>query len=191
MKSTSVGPALTRPVGKAGDAHDPRSGLNRHVHRQIVAVRPADAKARAGGVDQPWVDLMQPAPADAELVHRAGREILEQHIGALDHAEQQLAAARVLQIQRNRVLILVEHGEGQARTLARLGAAPPGLAARRLDLDDERACLREQQAGIGTLKDLAEIDHGHIRQRPPLNHRFFAPHRIGNFNRGSPARESC
>src|SRR4029077_16011664 len=60
-----------RAVGKTGDTHDPRGGLDRHVHRQIIAVGTADAKPGARGIDQPRVDLVQPAPADAEIVHRA------------------------------------------------------------------------------------------------------------------------
>ena len=84
MKSTRVGPALTGgPSGESGHAHDPGGGLDRHVHRQIVAIGPADAEAGARRIDQPRVDLAHPAPANAETVHRAGREIFEQYIGAL------------------------------------------------------------------------------------------------------------
>ena len=155
-----------RPVGKAGYAHDARGGLDRHVHRQIVAVGPADAEPGTGGVDQPRVYLPQPAPADAETVHRAGREIFEQDIGALDHAEKQFAAALVLEVQRDRVLVLIQHRKRQGRALARLGAPPPRLTVQRLDLDDEGARLRQQEAGIGALKDLAEIDYRHVGERP-------------------------
>jgi hypothetical protein len=42
------------------------------------------------------------------------------------------------------VLVLVQHRKGEGGALARLGAAAPGLAVQRLDLDDERAGLREQ-----------------------------------------------
>jgi hypothetical protein len=133
-----------RPVGKAGHAHDPRGRLNRHVHRQIVPVWPADAEPGPGRIDQARVDFAQPAPTDAETVHRAGREIFEQYIGALDHAEQQFAAARVLEVQCDRVLVLVQHRKGEGGALARLGAPAPRLAVQRLDLDHERAGLREQ-----------------------------------------------
>ena len=150
-------------VGKTGDTHDPRGRLDRHVHRQIIAVGPADAEPGARGIDQPGVDLVQPMPADAEIVHRAWREILEQHVGALDHRLQQGPAVLVLEVQRDRMLVLVQHREGQGGTLAGLGAPPSGLAARRLDLDHERAGLRHQKARIGALEDLAEIEHGHIR----------------------------
>jgi hypothetical protein len=82
----------------------------------------------------------------------------------------------VLQIQGDRVLVLVQHREGQGGAFARLGAPPSRLAARRFDLDHEGARLRQQKAGIGPLKDLAEIEHGHIRQRRVarrLHHRLF------------------
>ncbi len=195
MKSTRVGPALTGgPSGKAGDAHDPRGRLDRHVHRQIVAVGAAEPEAGARGVDQPRVDLVQPAPADAEAVHRAGREIFEQHVGALDHAEQQFATARLLQIEGHRVLVLVQHRERQGGALAGIGAAAAGLAARRLDLDHKGAGLGHQQGRIGALKDLAEIDDRDPRQRhvrPRLNHCCFAPRHRGNFSRIHPPREAC
>ena len=43
------------------------------------------------------------------------------------------------------------------------GAPTPRLTMQWLDLDDKGARFGEQQARIGTLEDLAEIDHGHIR----------------------------
>jgi len=119
---------------------------------------------------------MQSAPADAEIVHRPRREVFQQYIGPLCHPKEQLAAALVLQVQGDRVLVLVQHRKRQGGALARLGSAPPRLAARRLDLDDKGPCLRQQKARIRPLKDLAEIEHGHIRQRrigPRLHHRLF------------------
>jgi len=71
-----------------------------------------------------------------------GEKFFEQHIGALGHAKEQLAAALMLQIQRYRVLVLVEHCEGQRRALPGLGAPPPRLAVTRLDFDHEGARFR-------------------------------------------------
>jgi hypothetical protein len=164
MKSTRGRAGLDRrPVREPGHAHDPRGGLDRHIHRKVVTIGPADAEAGARGIDQLRVDLAQSAPPNAEIVHRAGREILEQHIGALDHLAEQCAAALVLEVQGDGVLVLVQHREGQGRALARRGAPAPGLTVQRLDLDDKRAGLCQQQARIGALKDLTEIDHGHVR----------------------------
>jgi hypothetical protein len=164
MKSTRVGPALTGgPVREAGHAHDPRGGLDRHVHREVVTIGPTDAETGARGINELRVDLAQPAPADPEAVHRAGREILEQNVGSLDHLAKQFAAALVFEVQGDRVLVLVQHREGQGRALTRSGAPAPGLAVQRLDLDNEGTRLGQQQAGIGALKDLPEVDHGHVR----------------------------
>jgi len=63
----------------------------------------------------------------------------------------------------------------QRGALALLGATAARLAARLLDLDHKGAGFREQKARIGPLKDLAEIEHGNIRQRrigPQLHHRL-------------------
>jgi hypothetical protein len=176
MKSTRVGPALTGgPSGKPGDAHDPRGRLDRHVHCEIVPVGAADAETGARAIDQARVERVQPGPANAEIVHRPGRKVFEQYVGVLGHPFEQSSAALVFQVQGDRVLVLVQHGKGQGRALTRLGAPTSRLAARRLDLDHEGAGFREQKARIGPLKDLAEIEHSHIRQRrigPRLHHRL-------------------
>src|SRR5271169_3535660 len=82
-----------RPVRKAGRRDQSRDRLDRQIHRQIVAVRPGQSVTRARGVDEAWVDRVQYLPADAETVHDPGREVLQQHVTALDHPEQQRTAA--------------------------------------------------------------------------------------------------
>lgn len=81
-----------RPVRKAGRRDQSRHRLDRQIHRQIVAVGSREAVARTRGVDEARIDLVQYLPADAEPVHDPGCEILQQHVGALDHPEQQRAA---------------------------------------------------------------------------------------------------
>ena len=76
-----------RLIRQPGDADQPAHRLDRQIHRQIVAVGTAEPVARAGGVDQPRVDLTQHAPADAEPLHDARRKVLQQHVALLGHAE--------------------------------------------------------------------------------------------------------
>ena len=166
MKSTSVTPALTGgAIRIAGHAHDPGRRLDGQVHRQRVAVRSGDAEAGAGGVDQSRVDLTNDVPADAETIHGAGREIFQQHVGPPDQLEQQLAAFRGFQVQRDRPLVGVQHGERQGDGHARRRAMTQRLAVRRFDLDDVGARLRQQEAGIGPLEDLPEIQHRDVAER--------------------------
>ena len=98
-------------IGKAGRADQAGDRLDRQIHCQIVAIRPAEAITRAGGIHETRIDLAQLRPADAEPVHCPGREILEQHIGAPGHLEQHGPAAFVLQIQRDAAFVEIEKRE--------------------------------------------------------------------------------
>ena len=167
MKSTTAGPALTGgPVRKAGRRDQPRDRLDRQIHRQIVAIRPRKAVTRARGVDETRVDPVQYLPADAEPVHDPGREILQQHVAALDHSEQQRAAALVLQVEGDRALVGVQHRDRKGRALARRRPPAQRLALRRLDLDHVGPGLGHQQGRVWPLIDLAEIEHDDAGERP-------------------------
>src|SRR5581483_2752348 len=78
---------------------------------------------------------------------------------------QQLAAARMLQVQGHRPLVLVQHRERQGGVPLRQGAPAQRLALGRLDLDDVGAGLGHQQGRVRALKDLAEIDDGNPGKR--------------------------
>ena len=69
-----------RRILKSSNAHDAGHGLNGDVHAQVVPVRTDGAVAGAGGIDQLRIVLTQGRCADAVAVHRAGREVLQNHI---------------------------------------------------------------------------------------------------------------
>ena len=52
------------------------------------------AEARGGGIDQPGIALVQRVPAIAELFHRAGPEILDQGVGLVQQALEDVAVGR-------------------------------------------------------------------------------------------------
>jgi hypothetical protein len=167
MKSTTAGPALTGgPSGKPVAAISPETRLDRQIHRQIVAIRPSQAVTRARGVDEARIYPVQYLPADAETVHDPGREILQQDVAALDHAEQQRAAALMLQVQSDRALVGVQHRDRKGRALARRRPPTQRLALRRLDLDHVGPRLGHQQGRVRALIHLAEIEHGDAGERP-------------------------
>ena len=123
----------------------------------IVAIEALLPVAGALRIDEARIDLVHRLDAEAEPLHDAGREILHQHVGALDHLDQQVAPLRVLQVERDRALVGVEHRERQRRAADHATPAQV-LAALRLDLDDVGAGLRHQEGRIGSVVDLREID---------------------------------
>ena len=143
-------------VGKAGDVHDAGHRLHGEVHRRIVAIEALLAVAGALRIDEARVDLVHRLDAEAEPLRHAGREVLHQHVGALDHLDQQVAPLRVLQVERDRALVGVEHRERKRRA-ADHAAPAQMLAALRLDLDHVGAGLRHQEGRVGAVVDLGEI----------------------------------
>src|SRR6516225_554593 len=121
-KSTIAGPALTGgPSGKPVVLISPETAwIVRSIARlsRSGPLRPAGA----GGIDEARIDPAQLGPADPEPVHRPRREILEQHIDAPDHLQQQGAAALVLQIEGDRTFVRIQNRNREGRALAGRGA---------------------------------------------------------------------
>ena len=136
-----------RPVGVAGGVGDAAHRLDGDVHGREVAIGSVEAEARAAAIDQARVDLAQHLPADAEAIHHAGRKILDQHVGLGDQCQEDLLAARLLEIEHHQLLVGVQHDQRIGLDLAL--AAAHDVALRRLDLEHARAHEAELQAGIG------------------------------------------
>src|SRR5438309_5866665 len=81
----------------------------------------------------------------------------------------------MLQIERDRALVRVEHRDRKCRAFAGWRAATQRLALRRFDLDDIGAGLRHQQTRVGALIDLPEIKHRHAGKRPVRPLHYGAP----------------
>src|SRR5205085_10528259 len=77
----------------------------------------------------------------------------------------------MLQIERDRALVRVEHRDRKCRAFAGWRAATQRLALRRFDLDDIATGLRHQQTRLGALIGLPEIKH-----RNPAKPRATRPH---------------
>ena len=137
-------------------------GLHRDVHGQVVPVWTAASISRRSGIDQPWVCFQQRLRADAELVHRARTEVFKQHIRLLCQTDDEFTSRFRLQVDGDGLLQPVQHGERKA---LRTGCPSQSLSQGRLDLDDPRACHRQQVAGIGTVVDLTEVEDRHTGKR--------------------------
>ena len=74
----------------AGEAHDAAHRLGDEVEAAPVLVGPGAAEAGQRAVDQAGIVLAQILVAEAEALHRARREILDQHVGDGDQPAQHL-----------------------------------------------------------------------------------------------------
>ncbi len=114
------------------------------VHLAIFVRSGTEALDR--GDDHPRIELLDVFPREAHAVERAGREVLDQHVASLDQPFEDLLALRLLGIDGDRALVVIEHREVEtvhAGNVAQL--SPRDVAfARPLDLDDVGAQPCEQ-----------------------------------------------
>ena len=165
MKSQRAAPGLHRRlIGVAGRGDHAGHGLHDEVHGRIVTVRTALAVTRAGTVDEPRVDLLQLGGADAEAVHHARREVLDEDIGAQHHLVEQRAALLRLEVEGDGLLVRVQHRERQGGA-TRIAAAAQVLPLERFDLDDVRTGHCHEEGRVRTVVEVGEVDDGDTRKR--------------------------
>ena len=149
----------------AGDAHDAAHALHDHVVGGILGVRAAVAEARGRGVDQLGILLVQRFPAIAQLLHRAGPEVLDDDVGLFEQLLEDLALLVVLEVERDAFLAAVDRGEvGRLALDERAVGARVVAALGRLDLDHPRAHLRHQEGAVGAGQDARQVDDDDARQ---------------------------
>src|SRR5262249_3509646 len=78
---------------RACEAQRASHGLRDHVEAHVVLVRPL-AEPLDLRIDQTRIDLADDAPAEAQALDGAGREVLDHHVGLLQHLREDLAPAR-------------------------------------------------------------------------------------------------
>ena len=130
----------------AGDRGKAALGLDQQIIGLAILVRAFVTVAGDGAADQRRIILAQPFAREAELVHRAGLEILQQHVGAGDQRLELLAAALGGEIDGNRLLAAVEPDKIAALTLGGLVVTAGEIALGALDLDDGGAGIRQARA---------------------------------------------
>jgi hypothetical protein len=159
---------------RAGRRDHSGHGLDDCVIAGIAAARSVGAEARDAAVDQLWKFRAQDIVADAPFVERAGLEILDQHVGALEHLHQDGTAALGGKVEPDRALVAVDANE-IGRVLAMEWRPPVAhfVAGRRLDLDHVSTVVGEDLRAKRAAQHTREIDHaqaGH-RARGNLVHR--------------------
>src|SRR5262249_30493548 len=87
------------------------------VETAFVAERPLVAVPGEPGIDEARIELLEARIVDAEPRRHRGPEILDEHIGALDHAIEDREPVLLLQVERNRALAAVRAKEKPRFTL--------------------------------------------------------------------------
>src|ERR1043166_8092432 len=156
-----AGPAR-RAVFLAGDRHGAAGRLRDHVEGEVLLERAAFAEALHLAIDDRRVDRLDHVVAEPEALDRAGREILDHHVGLAREALDEIEAARVLEIHRGRALVGIILQEVE-RILVGGGAADvaAGIAGAGIfDLDHvgahpgERLGARRPRFELGQVENL-------------------------------------
>ncbi len=145
--------------------HDAADRLGDGVVAGIAAARPVRPEHAGGGEHQAGVDLREHVVADAQLLHRAGAEVLGHGIDLRRDPQHHLPALRSRQIEAEAALVAVERLEvgGVAVHVPAEGAA--GIAARLLDLEHIRTQVRQQQRAESPLLEAGEVEDADTIQR--------------------------
>src|SRR6185312_11012217 len=125
-----------RAVAEAG-GRSRAAGALRDVLVDLAVLVWAGAEALHRGDDHARVGLVDVIPGEPHAVERAGREILHHHVAILDQLVEHALALRVLGVDRDRALVVVEHREVErigVRHVAQLTARDVADAGT-LDLD--------------------------------------------------------
>src|SRR3954451_5391373 len=142
-----------RAVLEAGRAHRAAGRLG-DVLVGLRVLERAGAEALQRRVDQPRVELVQGLPREAEAVHHARAEVLDQDVGAVDQLAEDLLALVGLHVEGEAPLVAVEHREVEAVHVGQIAQLAAGdvPAAGLLDLDDVGSHpgqeLRADRAGL-------------------------------------------
>ena len=138
----------------------------------FVRLRPGLPVARHPHQDDARIAFAQNVVTKAPLLQRAGPEVLDDDVGALDEVEEQFAAAGDAQVQRHRLLVAGMHRPEDVVSV-QLGLAPGaqrvGLPGR-LDLDHLGAHVAEQPAGERPGDQRADLDHADAVERAGDRH---------------------
>ncbi len=95
---------------------------------------------------------------EAELRHRAGLEVLHEHVGAREHRREQRLVVGAREIEHHGFLAAVEPDEIAALAVHQIVIAAREIALRPLDLDDARAGVGEPARAHRTGDGLFERD---------------------------------
>ena len=153
----------------AGDRHEAREALHDGVVSRPLTVGPGRSEPGDRAVDQPRVDAPQGLPAEPEVVHRPGLEVLDQDVAPTHEIQDQRLPPGMLEIDRDASLPPVDREEVGGLAVGRAGRGPlPAVVAalRVLDLDHLGAVVPEDLGRERSRHDAGEVDDPKVFERP-------------------------
>ena len=117
--------------------------------------------------DHARIELVDVLPGQPHAVERAGREILHQHVALLDQLVEHALALRMLGVDRDRALVVIEHGEVErirALHVDQLSARDVADAGT-LDLDHVGAEPGQKLRAGRTRLHVREVENAHAVER--------------------------
>ena len=156
-------------LGRAGDRQETGLALDQQVVRLLVAVGAVVAVAGDVADDQLRVPGVQRFERQAHARGGAGRQVLQQHIGAGQQIHQRGQGVGILQVEREAFLAAVGPHEVRGLTVhAGVVGTREVAHARPLHLDDTRAQVGQLAAGKGRGDGVLERDDGDAVKRPDV-----------------------
>ncbi len=154
-----------RPIAKAGGRCGAANALGGVLIDFVILVRPRP-EALHRRQDHARVQLLDAGPAEPHAVERPGREILDENVASFDQSDEGVESRRVLGVERNRALVVVQHGEVEAVCIGNVAKLPPRdvAAARPLDLDHVCAKPREKLRAGWPRLHMREVEDFHSLQ---------------------------
>ena len=152
----------------ARDAHQPPFGLHDGVVSGQVAPGPGLSEAGDRTVDESRVVGGDPLVPDPHAIHRAGPEVLDEHVRFREQTVENVPRLAPLQVERDALFVPVDAQEVGA--LSADERRPPGAGVvplpRLLDLDDARAHVGEQHRAVRPGQHAREVDDDGPGERP-------------------------
>src|SRR5581483_11561402 len=143
------------------------AGALRDVLIDLAVLVWAGAEALHRGDDHARVQLMDVVPSEPHAIERAGCKVLDEHITGLDQRVEDALALRMLAVDGDRALVVVEHREVERVSTLHVDelAARDVADARALDLDHIGAEPGEQLRAGRTRLHMREVENLHAGER--------------------------
>jgi hypothetical protein len=190
MPISAFSPALMSHSDTPIQPHSPGAPLTAHrhqaafgLHQQVIRIgldhRPVLAVAADVAGDQPRVALAQSRSTQAQPRRGARRQVLQEDVGAHQHALDQRHLVGVLEVERDRLLAAVDPHPVRRFAVHRAVVAAGEVAFGALDLDHPRAGVGQPAAAVRRDLRLFECDDEHAAQRTGRQRRVRAAGQAG------------
>ena len=157
-----------RAVGKAGHREESTRRLRDDVVRHLTGTRPGRAEPGERTDDEARVARAQHVGAEPFRRHPPGAEVVDDGVGAGDEAQEQLAAFRVADVERDRALAAVGVLKRERGLALRRGAVAVIVPSPRpLDLDHVGTEVGEERRRERPGDDAGEIEDAEAFENAP------------------------